>query len=502
MLIPLPVRARCRAPACAVIGTLLAVSVLPAAAQPLYVDADAIGPVHDGTSWCTAFRELYEALAIASFDAEIRIADGRYLPDAAGLPDPRAATFRLELPVTLAGGYAGCGAPDPDAHDPEVYPTILSGDLAGDDVHGLVGDNVYHVVTIGGMSSGVTLSGLRIVGGNGLPDADGGGIINLVGIPVALHRCRLEGNQARRGGAVYQESGSLLLHHCHLRGNTTSWEGGAIYDWSVQVELSNCLFAGNVAQSDGGAIFSDLSEVDAVNCTFSGNESAWRGGAFYNYVGVGLEIGNCILWANSDQTGSGETAQVFNNPSNLVTIDHSCVQGWTGSFGGTGNIGDDPQFVDPLVGDFTLASTSPCRDTGENAFVTVELDLAGLPRIVDEIVDMGAFEYQGSTGVSDGELAGERGIGPRIIAIQPNPVQADCRVAFESPVAADLTVTVYDLAGRRVRRFFTGAPGPGIHHAYWDGHDTTGRPVGAGVYLLALEQRGRQTDFRKLICVR
>ena len=35
--------------------------------------------------------------------------------------------------VTVAGGYAGLGAPDPDARDVEQYPTILSGDLAGDD---------------------------------------------------------------------------------------------------------------------------------------------------------------------------------------------------------------------------------------------------------------------------------------------------------------------------------------------------------------------------------
>ncbi len=29
----------------------------------LFVDASATGPVHDGSSWCTAFTELHEALA-------------------------------------------------------------------------------------------------------------------------------------------------------------------------------------------------------------------------------------------------------------------------------------------------------------------------------------------------------------------------------------------------------------------------------------------------------
>ncbi|MHC4697027.1 MAG: right-handed parallel beta-helix repeat-containing protein [Planctomycetota bacterium] len=98
-----------------------------------YVDQSATGPTYDGTSWCSAYLELYEALAVASADDEIRVADGAYLPDTSGLTNPREATFQLISGVAIAGGYAGCGAPDPDARDIEGNETILTGDLGDDD---------------------------------------------------------------------------------------------------------------------------------------------------------------------------------------------------------------------------------------------------------------------------------------------------------------------------------------------------------------------------------
>jgi hypothetical protein len=51
------------------------------------------------------------------------------------LPPPldRTATFQLKNGVVIKGGYASFGQPDPDARDPNIYETILSGDLAGND---------------------------------------------------------------------------------------------------------------------------------------------------------------------------------------------------------------------------------------------------------------------------------------------------------------------------------------------------------------------------------
>ncbi|MCH7885886.1 MAG: hypothetical protein IIC01_11645, partial [Planctomycetes bacterium] len=117
-----------------VLGVILLLSGATASGQTiLYVDSSATGPGHDGSSWCTAFTELHEALAVVTAGSIIRVADGVYRADPTGLADPREATFALSSGVTIEGGYAGCGAPDPDQRDIEQNETILSGDLLAND---------------------------------------------------------------------------------------------------------------------------------------------------------------------------------------------------------------------------------------------------------------------------------------------------------------------------------------------------------------------------------
>ncbi len=109
----------------------------------LYVDDSAAG-AGTGSNWCDAFVDLQDALAAAATSGivtEIRVARGTYTPDqgVGETPGDRTATFRLLNGVALRGGYAGCGAPDPDERDEIVYATILSGDLNGDDEIGTPG---------------------------------------------------------------------------------------------------------------------------------------------------------------------------------------------------------------------------------------------------------------------------------------------------------------------------------------------------------------------------
>ncbi|MGB0716229.1 MAG: right-handed parallel beta-helix repeat-containing protein [Phycisphaerae bacterium] len=108
-------------------------------AQIIFVDASATGPVEDGSSWCTAYVHLQDALEAASqVDSgvtEIRVAQGTYYPDdgLSQTPDDSTSTFELSENLMLAGGYAGCSQPDPDDRDFDLFPTILSGDIQQDD---------------------------------------------------------------------------------------------------------------------------------------------------------------------------------------------------------------------------------------------------------------------------------------------------------------------------------------------------------------------------------
>ena len=126
----------------------------------LFVDDDA-PPGGDGKGWDTAYRFLADALVAAGKGqvGEIRVAQGVYQPDRdEANPDgtgDREATFQLINGLALLGGYAGIGAKDPDARDIELYETILSGDLLGNDGPDFKNndENSYPVVTGSGTDS-------------------------------------------------------------------------------------------------------------------------------------------------------------------------------------------------------------------------------------------------------------------------------------------------------------------------------------------------------------
>jgi predicted outer membrane repeat protein len=467
-----------------------------AAADVIYVDANATGPIHDGSSWCNGFTALYEALEIAPPGAMLRVADGLYLPDATGLPDPREATFRIAEDLTIAGAYAGCGAPDPDERDPFAYVTTLSGDLDGDDAGLGIDDNAYHVVTV---ESGAapTLSGVVIRAGHA-EGREGGGILSLGGRPILMISA-LEENRAWRGGAIYAEGGDLHLFQCRFTGNVTTGEGGAVFAATADLEAHNSLFVHNSAGNDGGALFCDLLSAGFFNCSFGANASEGRGGGIYDYVGVETTAGNCIFWGNTDMTGGGQSAQIYVNPSNILFISYSCIQGWTGDPGGEGNIGDDPLLVDLPAGDMHLLPGSPCIDSGSNDLVGSQLDLDGNPRIVNGTVDMGCYEYQGASDLPDITYRREA---PRILSIFRGTAGSGLTVRFVPPREGAWSVGVYSADGRRLALLDDGFGGGGPREISWSGCGAAGRAAPSGIYLFVLSREGRVIDARKGILLR
>ena len=57
--------------------------------------------------------------------------------------------------------------------------------------------------------------------------------------------------------------------------------------------------------------------------------------------------------------------------------------------------------------------------------------------------------------------------------------------------AAEVSLTVYDVLGRRVRQVWQGPLRAGSHRFIWDGRDEAGKSVAAGVYLYQVEVDGR-----------
>jgi uncharacterized protein YkwD len=83
----------------------------------------------------------------------------------------------------------------------------------------------------------------------------------------------------------------------------------------------------------------------------------------------------------------------------------------------------------------------------------------------------------------------------------PNPVIRFAQISYSVPEPMPVRLRVYDPTGRSVVSLIDKSHQSGIYQLTWDGKDNSGNPVGAGVYLLCLDN-GRETHTRSLVVVR
>ncbi|MHC4911944.1 MAG: hypothetical protein ACYTE5_02950, partial [Planctomycetota bacterium] len=250
-------------------------------------------------------------------------------------------------------------------------------------------------------------------------DANYGGGIYIKGSssspPLIINNNLISNNFADYGGGTYggvcSDNSDIRLINCVLRGNEAYYDGGGAFaEPNVSFAATNCVFSENsTTTGDGGGFYADSNAIfAATNCTIVSNSAANLGGGGRHLIGN--PFNNCIFWENLAGIGSGESAQISGTDT---VVSHSCIQGWTGVLGGTGNIGNDP-FLADIPDQVRLLSNSPCIDTGDNSLVPADCaDLdndddtleptsfdivgrsrfaAGLDRDVSN-VDMGAHEY-------------------------------------------------------------------------------------------------------------
>jgi photosystem II stability/assembly factor-like uncharacterized protein len=75
----------------------------------------------------------------------------------------------------------------------------------------------------------------------------------------------------------------------------------------------------------------------------------------------------------------------------------------------------------------------------------------------------------------------------------PNPFKDATTIRLSLAEAMEVTLTIYDLAGRRVRSLAAGRMAAGVHDFGWDGRNDAGRRVASGVYFVRLESQGGST---------
>jgi predicted outer membrane repeat protein len=289
----------------------------------------------NGLSWATAFNDLQEALSIALAGDEIQVAEGVYTPAVPG--SDRGIAFRPTYGVSVCGGFpSGGGAWD--ERDPNLYETILSGDLNGNDSGDWddpsKNENSHHVL-IG--TCDFTLDGFTITGGNSnisYPGKNQGGGMVLSHCSATIRNCVLTKNYALHGGAAYNcYYGWPTFINCVFTENSSGDSGGAIYILQSNIKLIDSTFVSNVAQDyDGAAIKIMYGAIDMSDCTFTNNRSTIRGGAMHLFC-CDLSMNDCIISGNSAREGAG----IFACQSSTLTMEN-CVlsDNWTLSRGDSG----------------------------------------------------------------------------------------------------------------------------------------------------------------------
>jgi len=335
------------------------------AGRVIYVDVDAAG-ANNGSSWADAYKHLQDALSAAWSGDEIRVAQGIYKPDrGAGVtPGDRTANFGLECGLIVNGGYAGFGEPNPNVRDIDLYETILSGDVMGNDREvsdpcdlldePTRADNSYHVVTSYENDTTSVLDGFTITAGNANWRRDslshGGGMYNESGSPTVI-KCNFRLNSARRGGGMFNSNqddicnpslkectfyknfaqngggGGMYnygnygyyrrgpypkLVNCIFSENSTEHNGGGMCNWDCSPTLIDCLFINNSALKAGGGLCNDgACDTKIINCKFIAN-LAGSGGGMYNWGDPEYEcypsLNNCIF---SDNVGGARGGGIF-----------------------------------------------------------------------------------------------------------------------------------------------------------------------------------------------
>ena len=112
----------------------------------------------------------------------------------------------------------------------------------------------------------------------------------------------------------------------------------------------------------------------------------------------------------------------------------------------------------------------------------------------------GTFNYYRNTSVTTAVPDG--GIAPGRLALSAslNPFNPATTLRFRLDEPSAVSLIVYDLAGRRVRKLLAGGALPaGVHDFRWDGRNEAGAPLGSGMYLARLHAGGEARTIKLML---
>lgn len=303
-----------------------------------------------------------------------------------------------------------------------------------------------------------SISGVKAFSGTSA-ECTGGGISISGQGTVVIKNCMIYDNKAHLGAAIYCENSNPIIEGNLIERNQSLSNGGAFYLFNSQPVVKNNLIRLNTSPEFGGAFYCEKtggifinntisensarfggaismhsSDIQMINNTIAENNATVNGGGIH-CIQSGPIIENSIVWGNrSVEKGR----QLYLHEHGYPEISYSNIQEglqgidrFSDSLNAirhfSGNMNYDPEFVKDDTTYYALGKFSPCIDAGYNIsqLDLDSLDMIGRPRIVNNIIDMGAQEF--ST-IRDNEKINKRESNERLTDVQefssviyPNP---------------------------------------------------------------------------------
>jgi predicted outer membrane repeat protein len=311
----------------------------------------------------------------------------------------------------------------------------------------------------------------------------------------------------RSGGGISCSYSNATVENVNIiKNRVTSRGGGVCVTGLSNLRLSRVLIASNTSDNDGGGVYCGRDgTIELVNTSICNNDTENNGGGLTTAGRTNVMIINSILW---DNTPTEFFLDPYNSREDTLVVAYSNIKGDTAGMSIheadtvlwlEGNINADPVFSNPASGEYFLSAGSPCIDTGnpDSTFNDVE-DPASpgnplWPAMGTLRNDMGA--YGGNPGsIIQWPLAVDDKpgmemplpVGFALYPAYPNPFNPRATIRYDLPLSSSVTLVVYDLQGREVRRLVEGHTEAGHHYVTWDGRDRNSRSLPSGIYIARL----------------
>lgn len=256
------------------------------------------------------------------------------------------------------------------------------------------------------INGGICIIDSSTISNNKTADAGGAFLISM-GANLTIENSNIVANSAKKeGGAIRALFSTYSLKNVFVT-NNSSPKGGAISSQYGRVVIERSTLAANNADS-GAALYTLGDTINILNSEVIQNSGAQAIRFFPLATGTPALIANCnivnndlgldfpneyplrlvnsILWGNTN--GSFKPLTIPLLQANLLVEELT---------------EEDPLFEDPVNNKYNLLEGSMAIDAGTLEFSSIdigEFDLAGKKRISGTSVDIGAFEFQQSTGIS------------------------------------------------------------------------------------------------------